>query len=207
MYDIRFLSNGLLYAPMVCNMQAMYNAKNRYAQLGLKIVVGSLGLGKGRNVFFEFGGAHYKTVKQYFPPNMSGADIHTWLEDNDGNVYDIVTAYMVDVTKIRSLKMDFKAEHIIEGLSKSKLRQHGLTYVPANPDIHDHLRQRFLNMVPRNMVPRLCVIHSSPGAVRHPPAQPLMTIMPRCRLLLQGFARAIVFLLVFIAQCLLSILI
>jgi hypothetical protein len=156
-----------------CGVQATYNKAHAYQHLHLRVVVGSLGIGK-QNPFFEYGDRHYQHISQFFRPALSsfegsfgnlfeglfgGSDMHVWLEDRDGKVFDIVEQNMILVAQWRKLSVSVKAGDIVEGVTKEELRRKGLHYVPANARILDELgRVRTLRY--GNMIQRLDVMQN-----------------------------------------------
>ena len=120
--------NGLLND---CVPTAVFNQAVAYKNLGLKIVVGSLGLGRGQNPFFEFGGRDCKDVRHFKEKKF--ADLHVWLQDSVGGVYDIFyPQYENIVAYRRGVPTTFRGKTVIEGMSIRELAEKGLHYVPAS---------------------------------------------------------------------------
>ena len=110
-----------------CCIQAMVN-QMIYRRTGqkLRIVTGSLGLGI-QNPFFEYGCDSSNITSRH----VQKGDFHTWLEDTNGNVYDMVTGYMVLISQLRGKTYSFEHNDRIEGKTKTSLRAKGLHYIPG----------------------------------------------------------------------------
>lgn len=118
-----------------CWQQARFNQAHAYRHIGLKLVVGSLGMGK-TSPFFEFGGDTWSTVKSFKKeaPDLFGRtqwDVHVWLENDEGAVYDVVSWHVVGAAMKRRKVVEFTLGQIIEGSTKAALVARGLVYVAA----------------------------------------------------------------------------
>jgi hypothetical protein len=119
----------LTYKTNNCYLSAFFNSRHHYKHLGLKLVIGSLGI----NGWFEFGGPTYK--KADFAKNMNGisSDSHCWLEDADGNVYDFLFESYDLWVKFRTHR-PMKRKGLLEGVSKAELARDGIQYIPADKE-------------------------------------------------------------------------
>ena len=116
----------VFYQSRGCWYNAPYNQKNAYADLDLKVKVGS-------NIYIKdekVAGWGYVQIKNRIchPQGMkdwkdilqnSNCDIHCWLEDKNGNIYD----------------WDLMNKKPIEGESPSKLKKKGITYKAVSGDV------------------------------------------------------------------------
>lgn len=138
---------NLLMGEGNCYFRALYN-QQAYSSRGLKLklVHGSLAYRKKNGkFFFELGNPEYKTLKDFLNPKYTfrapakegegkgkifSVDIHTWLEDDEGRVYDIYEPYFDELDN--SDVKGFRAFDPIESINKDHLKEyHGLWYVPA----------------------------------------------------------------------------
>jgi hypothetical protein len=139
-----------------CITNAIFNQQHIYAdvQPRLKLVIGSLGLGvvpPGKAIddpkhgaWFEFGGLHHAKLEDfqknaYMAMAEGHYDMHTWLEDEKGRVYDLFTLDLQRFTKQwgRSLckaLQKTKSPVLLEQKPKKDLAAMGLHYVPAPAD-------------------------------------------------------------------------
>lgn len=101
---------------------------------GMKLVVGSLGFGGSAffdGIWWALGSATAATAKDF------GKRFHTWAEDGDGNVYDIVPKEWHELAmrnRTVILVGDPDRAELIRGQSKENLSLQGLRYIPAPPD-------------------------------------------------------------------------
>ena len=131
------LPTGQLCFPHQCFVQATHNKDHVYKRLNLRVVVGSLGIGR-HSPFFEYGGPSCTVVKDFVSstadPEATLWDAHVWLESEAGEVYDIFTPHMNFVSDQRNPPHDrvgLAVDSVIERKSKSELEEVGLHYVPA----------------------------------------------------------------------------
>jgi hypothetical protein len=119
----------LTYKAGNCYINASINRAHHYKDLGLKMVIGSLGI----NGWFEFGGRRW--AKSDFAAKINGyvTDSHCWLEDAEGNVYDFLFPEYQYWVRIRT-DMPMRMTGLIEGVSKKTLARSGIEYVPAPMD-------------------------------------------------------------------------
>lgn len=138
-----------------CIVTALYNKDYCYKSKNLRAVAGSLGLG-ANTPFFEYGSPDYTTISQYLRPALaadlidvlrkkgksgmlSGSDFHLWLEDGDGNVYDVVDSVWLHIAMFRRLRVHARTKQIIKNQSKQSLKELGLHYIPAPENIQSEL--------------------------------------------------------------------
>jgi len=127
--------------------QCRMNLKYAWKDLGLHIVAGSFGIGKKRPAknkkkkkrvpYFEFGGEHYQTRQDFAANGTDNMDIYYWLEDASGNVYDLVTPYLVAISIIHNKPMDFNVYEVVYGETKDACAKKGLFYVSAPSSVQD----------------------------------------------------------------------
>lgn len=122
------LPSGLCMREFYSWHQCFHNMVNFYSGKQLKIVCGSLGIGI-HAPFFEYGGPNYSTLSD-FKNSYGSWDVHCWLEDKDGNVFDIFTPHMVRVERMRGKRTAYRARDVVSG-SKAHLQRMGLVYIPA----------------------------------------------------------------------------
>lgn len=116
------------YKCLGCWYSAAYNQKNGYAPLNLDFKVGTLIVTKtapsGEALYGGWGHMPIGGKQAAAPQNLahwkelmdeSKTDVHCWLEDKKGNVYDY----------------DFLTATPLEGLDAKALKKKGLTYVAA----------------------------------------------------------------------------
>lgn len=118
------------YEHGYCFINSFINKKHCYKDKNLRFVIGSLAL----NGWCEWGGVNWTTEK--FLANYDGKhsfDAHAWLEDEEGNIYDCVFPEYNRVALLRSGKATgFANGTVLEGVSKAKCEQRGLSYYPAD---------------------------------------------------------------------------
>jgi hypothetical protein len=123
-----------------CFIRAILGRENLRGKLNLKIVLGSLGLGKDKKIVYEFGGLNFTRKEQFMTTQAGIYDIHVWLEDDNGNIYDVVTDYMLDVARFRRLDVDFNTPNtVIEGITKRTLAERGLHYLASESSIQEYI--------------------------------------------------------------------
>ncbi len=143
--EVRVLGRDrkIIVAPGACMNQARFNREHAYKDLDLRIVVGSLGIGVNKKVFYEYGSVDWKSTDQFKAIRDTYGrqlwDAHFWLESYDGHVYDIVTPNIKQVAMLRGLDMRFKTDTIIEGRSKKRLSKQGLHYIPAPIEVQQEI--------------------------------------------------------------------
>jgi len=117
-----------VYNDNQCMFNVMKNKDGVFKHLNLKIVGGALGLGG----WFEFGGKDWSHTKYMSKPN----DIHFWLEDDKGNVYDYIQPSWNLVAKIRGVYDKFPNIEL-RGVSKKKIkRKYKIEYVATKEHIY-----------------------------------------------------------------------
>lgn len=134
-----------------CWESALFNQKHAYRDLKLKVVYGSLGFvikerteESKAKIFWEFGGPKRKRVEEFRIEMFRCWDIHVWLEDDKGRVYDIVGETWKNIATLRGCPSaaGLKAGLVLKGMKKSDLRlSYGLAYYSIrDKDLHDGLR-------------------------------------------------------------------
>ena len=125
-------SKEVYYQKLGCWYNAAYNQNNAYAGLNLEFKVGSVIYDDPVNQ--KMGGWGWVMVgNRYCHPQglkdwkgvlaNSSSDIHCWLQDKEGNIYDWNT--MKDVP--------------FEKLSPAKLKKQGITYKATTGDVEKYL--------------------------------------------------------------------
>ncbi len=118
---------------------AWYRQEHLSHKLELFVVNGSLGYGKEDKIKWRYGGPGFMAKSHFMPikDDKKPADtvlMHTWLEDINGKVYDIVTSVMIEDAKPH---LDKIAEGFyIEGMTKDELKDMGIHYLPC-PAVKD----------------------------------------------------------------------
>jgi hypothetical protein len=122
---------------------------------GLEVIHGSLRIGKN-NPIVEYGGEDYSKMEDFLPPPLLSlmdmgdlVDMHSWVEDKSGRVYDIVTENMACVSN--QYVFDFKANEYIGGVDKKTLKRRGLEYMKCPVDrehkkLVDEMERRFMKV-------------------------------------------------------------
>ena len=132
----------LFHALNQCFINAAKNQQGAYKDLNLKIVVGSTAF----NGWFEFGNDKWTTSNDWVKKGRKGFcywDAHCWLEDDEGNVYDYVFPWYVEVTQIRDAPGPLKVGLIEKVSKKNCQKKRGLTYVPAPPNVQAYILHEF----------------------------------------------------------------
>lgn len=130
--NVRYTEDGLLVGNWIAYQMAHYNKEHKYKNLDLHVVHGSLGFGRD---WFEFGGEDFRLFHEFVTPHS--VDAHSWLEDAEGRVYDIVQPMFLSVARMRSIELPgLKPFNAIQGMTKEKLEQeHNLVYIPAPKEV------------------------------------------------------------------------
>jgi len=172
--DPRYFTGPSVLFEQNCFTTALYNAQFAYRKLGLHVVVGSLGIGKDPNPFFEFGGKDYKTVAEFKQGKPAGFfDCHVWLEDVSGKyVWDAATANLLYwVAPQRQKQVDFKPRELIEGLTHQQCASRGLHYVPAPKQVQIDIMNDFWSHYPDFLIKISCAT-AYPFTSQHLPLIP-----------------------------------
>lgn len=129
-----------LFGTNTCIFYAWYLRDIVHPDRKLRVVYGSLGIGKERP-FFEYGGLEYRTVADFIRGSMVDRsthtviqwDMHAWAEDEQGLVYDMCVPYYHEVAEIRGRELDFSSEGsvVIQATPRAELMKKGLTHLPA----------------------------------------------------------------------------
>lgn len=139
--------NILTYIERNCYSNCLVNCPvmQKIANCPLKIVCGSLGLCDPPPVWFEWGGfadTPHQTVKQFNKCPFTGLpDVHYWLENEGGKVWDVLDIYLTDTVAPFQKKCIasnvLPAGHLIPGMTYDELKGVGLMYVPAEPLVQE----------------------------------------------------------------------
>lgn len=130
----------------------------RLTGASLRVVAGSLGLCSSEPVWYEWGGMfdkpHSRVIEFLECPITGDPDVHFWLEDETGNVYDVVDRYLrrvVAPAQNRTISTEaFAHGCVILGMSKDELKKAGLLYLPADPLVQQVLSKKHERMVVRS---------------------------------------------------------
>ena len=133
----------LQYVERNCFFNALLNlpAMEILAGKDLQLTAGSLGLCSPGPAWFEWGGTKdvpHTTVSQFSKcPVTSLPDVHFWVEDGDGLVYDVLDPYLTAVVAPYH-KKQIETEGLVHGVailgkSKLELESFGLKYLAAEP--------------------------------------------------------------------------
>jgi len=121
----RDFENGLVCYPMNCLYQAVHNQSLYAKKVELSIVLGAFGISEDK---YE-SKVHWVWAPEGMPRHCR--DIHVWLEDGKGNVYDIVTPCVIAWCDEKQLRIpDYHEYEIIEAVSKSELEKKRMIYKP-----------------------------------------------------------------------------
>lgn len=112
-----------VYKNNYCQYNTYHNKFHTFKDLNLKIVGGAVGI----SGWFEYGGKSWK-MKEY---KQKPTDIHFWLEDKNGNVYDYIQPHWNWVAKTRGVDYNFPNVELL-GVSKGEIKRlYGIEYIPA----------------------------------------------------------------------------
>jgi hypothetical protein len=152
------VEDGLLKGEAQCVFQAWFNKDGKYQHQGLRVVYGSLGIGV-QDPYYELGGPEFTTIKQFmgtivefagvkidlkeFMNTKQKLNVHCWLEDGSGKVYDIVQSNWRIVAALhgKTLSSSLKSGDALEGMSRKSLQRLGLHYIDAPEPAHTLLSQ------------------------------------------------------------------
>ena len=135
--------NGLIALPGRCLDQAVANQKV-YRAMGkdLKLKLGGIGVKVGRT-----------KVEWLYAPNghaIMMTDFHSWLEDDDGKVYDMITspiwqsALCYKMEDGRQFDFPFKLNEVLMGRDKKELAKQNLIYIPTTNMTYMRMPNLFL---------------------------------------------------------------
>jgi hypothetical protein len=124
---------GHWYAYAMCIFYSLLNQAGVYKDLGLKIVIGSLGLGIGDKPYWEHGNPTASKASAFLLEDGRSTDLHMWLEDENGCVFDVISNEFIGIAFIRGCRTDLLRQNpeILEGAPKQNLSMRGFHYVPA----------------------------------------------------------------------------
>lgn len=96
-----------------------------------KVVAGSLGFGNPPHIWWEHGNEEWETLVQFRSP-VCGIDCHFWLEDTHGHVWDVLRPCTLAVLLSTGIRLPNETfPRALSGVSKERLRQEGIHYLPA----------------------------------------------------------------------------
>lgn len=139
------LRAGLFMADDMAIHVAWFNRVHAYADLDLHVVHGSLGIGAGtKNPVYAYGHADWRMAYEFLaskethrmpghPKELAFVDMHSWLEDDQGRVFDVVSGQIKAISRSYSRRLVLPEWTVIERMSKDDLIDIGLHYVPAHP--------------------------------------------------------------------------
>lgn len=111
-------------------LTSMWNRDHVWKKHNLKLKIGSLGFTKERDgtIWWEFGNPEWNKPCQFY--NANGYDVHTWLEDEKGNIYDVFPRSFQDIAKWNECIGHFPGGLCTLGKSKEEMtKKYGLVYV------------------------------------------------------------------------------
>ena len=114
-----------------CYTNAVINRDYYYAKLDLKLVVGSLALGRGLGACFIYMDSFLMAALG----KKNDTTAHAWLEDSKGNIYDHCFKEYIEFARVRQEVVTYAADTTICGLSSEELSGHGLWYSPAPANV------------------------------------------------------------------------
>jgi len=112
------MTNNLLKGEYNSIFRAWFNQTHKYASLNLKMMAGSLGFGYNNSPYFALGSAK-ATTADFFINNPDNeytkglddegkpiryafqVDLHCWLEDDEGLIYDVFEHHWVEEARDR----------------------------------------------------------------------------------------------------------
>jgi hypothetical protein len=142
------LSGGEWYAYGMCIFYMLLNQAEVYKNKNLAVVIGSFGLGMGASPFYEHGNPTNTAASQFIHSDGRSTDLHMWLEDGEGRVYDVLGDELLAVAMIRGQRTDALASHVevVRGVAKADLAARGFHYVPALPAVQQDLWTHMLRV-------------------------------------------------------------
>jgi len=116
------------YTLLTCVFNTNYAWRNEQ----LHFVAGSFAIGKHEEgPFFEYGGPNHVTFHDFAPKGKGNVNMY-WLEDIDGNIYDVVTPSICEVAAMRGKKISYLEHDVICKKTKLECSKRGLHYFPAS---------------------------------------------------------------------------
>ncbi len=107
--------------------QATANMKGPFSRLNLKRVFGNLSIGGCKDQVF------------FYPPHQDAnnkLNCHCWLEDKEGEIFDIATSMMEAIALCLDKKFKFDGhEVLLVGYTKRVIAAKGLRYHPFPPEM------------------------------------------------------------------------
>ena len=74
-------------------------------------------------------------VEVYWDAGRQLLNAHAWLESDDGKVYDKITETVVIGAIRRKRPLKYDVDQVLEAVSHTEMRSHGLTYIAAAIDV------------------------------------------------------------------------
>jgi hypothetical protein len=108
--------------------RAWYNAQNVYRGLRLRPVYGTISIGTVKPYIHTGDPYAIGKLTEEFFTTLPLPQMHTWLEDEKGRVYDYITEVMVEFAERHTKTFQFKANVPIEKMTKNECRHRGLVY-------------------------------------------------------------------------------
>jgi hypothetical protein len=134
-YKYKKTGEGLYYESM-CFINAYVNKYETFKHLNLKIVGGTLSL----DGWEEYGGSN-RTMKEWL---KKPTDIHFWLEDENGNVYDFLFGWYNHCAKVNNRYYDFPNIEL-KGVPKSLIEEeYKIKYIPTTEIIYKVIFKKIL---------------------------------------------------------------
>lgn len=136
---------GHFYGYGLCVFYALYNLAAVYqADASLRVVIGSLGVGRVRDrkpVHFDWGDAKWTQAQQFIIDDGRSTNLHVWLENTDGRVYDVLSEEFLGIAFLhgRTTSLLSANPELIEAASKTTMALRGFSYVPAPLDTQREL--------------------------------------------------------------------
>lgn len=80
--------------------------------------------------------------------NLADKDItlHTWLEDQSGNIYDFISDADIDTLQLLGIKTELKKGMILEKANKDELKQYNIEYKSVDDMTCELMRKFFIKM-------------------------------------------------------------
>ena len=147
------LESNLLKGEWNSIYRSWYNQTHKYKDLRLKVTYGSLGFGlpHEKPIHYEHGqidatlATFIDSAETYTDIGDDGKetvlmDIHSWLEDSEGNIFDVFEGRWKDVCVYRDKTIKGKSFSEIYKMSPKHLAEkQGLCYLKASPEFADDL--------------------------------------------------------------------
>ncbi len=127
------------YMPDLCSINALVNKHVAYKDLNLEIVGGTLSL----DGWEEYGGSNRKSLQDWL---KNHTDIHYWLEDKEGNVYDFLFEHFNYCAKKHNKYCKFPNIEL-QGVPKNVIEQkYKIKYIPTSKIISKVLFKKMVGV-------------------------------------------------------------